>query len=172
VKTIRRHLVPILAIALALVTIAGIWAIAATNYGSEADPLVTLSYINDILTKEITDAASADTATKLEALAASLNSRIDELKTANPGSAKYAVLTIDAGATVKCEVGTEIIHRLGSVSCVAPASPGFIDNTDGTILENGSKLLKNHLYTVTIADRSFKANERSTVVIKGIYTVQ
>ncbi|MDR0858078.1 MAG: hypothetical protein LBN97_03495, partial [Oscillospiraceae bacterium] len=164
-KTIRKHIVPILAVSLVLVTIAGIWGIAASNYGTEADPLVTLSYINDILTKEITDAATADTQTKLDALAASLNGRLDELKTTNPVGARYVVLALDAGSTVTCDIGTEIIHRIGSVSCVAPSSPGFIDATDGTILESGSELVKNHLYTVTMEERSLKANERSTVVI-------
>ena len=62
--------------------------------------------------------------------------------------------------------------RVGSASCASPSSPGLIDSTDGSTLEGGRALVKNHLYLVTIKDNGIQATANNTkVLIRGTYTI-
>jgi len=147
-------------------------SIAAGNYGTEEDPLVTLSYLNDVLTKQITEQVNADFDAKLNTLETAFNSKVDELLTSDRVSASYVVLTLSKGQTVKCSVGAEIIHRLGSTVCVSDGETGLIDNTDAGVLRNGDALSANHLYLVSIDGRGLKAtSDSATVLIRGGYKV-
>jgi hypothetical protein len=63
--------------------------------------------------------------------------------------------------------------RVGSASCVAPSSPGLIDETDGTTLESGKGLVKNHLYMMTIDERGVKATaETVKLLVRGSYSIR
>ncbi|MDR0819911.1 MAG: hypothetical protein LBN43_10120 [Oscillospiraceae bacterium] len=155
----------------ALMFAVGIISMAAAGKpGSADDPLITLSYLNDVVTKQITEQTSKEITDKLAALEIELNAKID----ANTGTIgavqdKFKVVTLEAGQTITLSVGAELIHRLGNVTCVAGAAPGLIDSTDGSVLDNGKALAKNHLYLATVEGRGIQASEKSTVVIRGAY---
>ncbi len=86
-------------------------------------------------------------------------------------SAGYTKVEVASGKTVTGKIGTEILLRLGSASCVASGDTGLIDLTAGTTLSNGKALSANHLYMITIDGRGFKASANTTVFIRGQYTI-
>lgn len=87
------------------------------------------------------------------------------------GSGGTQKVEIKNGKTLTCELGTKVVLRLGSATCVASGSPGLIDLTTGNDLANGKALEKNHEYLCTIKGRGFKATADVTVFIDGAYTI-
>jgi len=126
--------------------------------GSQTDPLITRSFIKDSFLPQLRSAFAART----EAGVASAVS--------SPG---LLTLTLSAGQTVVCEVGTELLPRLGTVRAAGADYPVLVDSTTGENVSNGAALSANHLYLVTIAGNGFKADGNNTkVLISGTYTVQ
>lgn len=169
-----------IAIALAVLTavalVSGLTTLAVTSYGSESDPLVTLSYLNETVTPAIMEQWNA----ALEAKTAELQARLDELsgQTQPPESdgtapSGFVVLTLSKDQTVVCGIGTEIMPRLGSVVSFGPDSPRLVDETDASsVTAEGAALTVNHMYMVTIKGNGVKADRDNTkILIRGEYTV-
>lgn len=117
---------------------------AAGNAGSQEDPLVTYSYVNETFKNEV-------------------------LSEANGG---FVLVTMCRGQTLKGQVGTEVLLRVGTASCVAGSAPGLIDTTSATTLDNGVALSKNHLYMMTIEERGVKATADTVkLLVRGNYTI-
>ena len=117
---------------------------AAGSIGSADDPLVTYSYVNDTLKKEV-------------------------LSEANGG---FVLVTMKKGETLKGTVGTEVMLRVGTATCMASSAPGLIDTTSAGSIDNGAALSKNHLYMMTIEERGVKATAATVkVLVRGTYTV-
>ena len=122
----------------------GVTGAVAANVGSQEDPQVTYSYLNDTFKNEV-------------------------LAEANGG---FVLVTMSSGQTLKCEVGTEVMLRVGTAVCTASSTPGLIDTTSAGTLNNGAALEKNHLYMMTIEDRGVKATASTVkVLVRGSYTV-
>lgn len=170
---------------LVVVTLAG-FAVLATESGTQTDPLITLSYLTNTLTPAIlqqTDAKisanntllTSDLTEQINAFARQMDDKIAALEPGGqtPGtSSTYTVVSLNSGQTLSGTVGTEIMLRVGTAVCVASSSPGLIDMTDGSILNNGSALVKNHLYMATIENRGIKATAAAKVLVRGTYTVK
>ena len=152
---------------LASLTILSISVAAAGTAGSSSDPLVTLSYLNEKFLPELMTrvdeklAARTDTASK--ELRAQVDADIKRLEekygsqTSNEGASvgtvdSFAVVTMTNGQVLYGAIGCEVMLRVGTASVVSPSSPGLIDSTGGTTLDNGAGLTKNHLYMMTISD--------------------
>ena len=89
------------------------------------------------------------------------------------GSANYAVVTLSAGQVLEMDIGCEVMLRVGSASCDSPSSPGLIDSTGGTTLDDGGSLAVNHLYMATIEGRSVTADSDTVkVLVRGGYTIR
>lgn len=141
---------------LALCAIAGITVYAAYNYGTKDDPLITKSYLDEVLTPEL-----------MAELEAQLNAAGSDT------DAAFKVLTLSKGQTVTCQVGCEVMLRIGTATASGADSPVMVDTTSGSTLENGGALVKNHLYMVTIVNNGFTAYADTTkVLISGSYTVK
>ena len=70
------------------------------------------------------------------------------------------------------DIGCEVMLRVGTAVCVSPSSPGLIDETAATALNNGSALVQNHLYMMTIEGRGVRATAGTTkLLVRGSYTV-
>lgn len=199
---------------LVALAVTGYYAIAA-EYGSKEDPLVTVGYINDVLSPETLaeiqkvfdqqkaaldaqiEAKLQTSGAEIEAALAKYKSEIgdgtisdavieaiadqviakleaDGVNLGGSGSAtetSWKVVTLAAGKRLIGEVGCEIILRIGSANCVAPASPGLINLTGGSELAGGSALAQNTLYIVTVKDRGISSPQGCTVVVNGNYTI-
>lgn len=146
----------IICVLLALCAVAGVTVYAAYNYGTKDDPLITKSYLDEVLTPE---------------LMAEFNAQLDAAE-GSSGDGAFTVVTLSKGQTVKCQVGCEIMLRIGSASASGPDSPVLVDTTEGTTLENGGVLVKNHLYMATIVNNGLTATADVTkVLISGEYTI-
>ena len=76
------------------------------------------------------------------------------------------------GQTLKGQVGTEVMLRVGTAVCTASSAPGLIDTSSASTLDNGAALAKNHLYMMTIEERGVKATAGTVkLLVRGSYTV-
>ena len=84
----------------------------------------------------------------------------------------FKVVTLKSGQRITCAVGCEIMLRIGSAKAVGSVNPVLVDITQSTELKNGTALVKNHLYLVTIKDNGIQATANNTkVLIRGTYTI-
>ena len=139
----------------------------AAEAGSEGDPLVTLSYLNDTFLDTIL--------TKVDQKIAARNSQIaQELggQSASGTALTFTVVTLSKGQVLTGDIGCEVMLRVGTASCVSPSSPGLIDESSASALNNGGALVQNHLYMMTIEGRGVKATAATVkVLVRGGYTI-
>ena len=143
--------------AMALMTVS-----LAGGAGTDKDPLVTLSYLNETFKKEILQQVDQQIAERDRKLAAQ-----------GAGAAStFAVVDLAKGQTLTGAVGTEVMLRVGSALCVSPSAPGLIDETDGKTLNGGGGLVQNHLYMMTIEGRGVQASSDTVkLLVRGSYTI-
>ncbi|MBR5520294.1 MAG: hypothetical protein IKU55_06205 [Clostridia bacterium] len=85
----------------------------------------------------------------------------------------FRVITLKAGQKVVCEVGCEIMLRIGSAVATGSANPVLIDLVHNATVASGDALEKNYLYLVTIKNNGFTAGVDNTkVLIRGTYTIK
>ena len=124
----------------------------AADPGSNEDPLVTLSYINDVLMPQV-------------------KSYVDS-KTTTSGDG-FKIVNLNAGQTVIAQASTEMILRMGNAQIVATAKGGVADVTQGIDLQNGAVMPANHLLIVPLDDgRGAQMLSDGIIMIKGSYTVK
>lgn len=142
--------------ALVALTITGV-ALAAGTQGSQSDPLVTLSYINDVLVPELMARADEKIEAKTEAL----------MKEVQTGSrAVFATVEIPTGKKLNLTAGTQLILRQGA----ALNTDGIIDLTEGVSMWN--KLQPNHLYIATKDGQQVTVTENTLFLVQGRYTIE
>lgn len=159
-----------LSIILALAMGIGIGGYAATSYGTESDPLVTLSYLTDTLSPEVMEALEE----QLDLSETEIAAKFVELVAAQDGmvSDTYHVVSLGSGQTLKGSAGCEIMLRIGSVTASGSSEPALIDTTTGSSVSAGTSLEENHLYLVTIADNGVKATSSGTkILVRGEYSI-
>ena len=169
--------------ALALLAVGtGIGILAAeSGYGSQSDPLITLSYVNGILKPEL----ESKTSEALEKAARELSGKLDEKVAAYESSVRglvgsgsslpttdvFQLVTLEDGDTLICARGTEIMLRIGTAEAWGEDSPALVDTTSGDTLDDGDPMKKNHLYMVTINDCGLTATDDPVkILIRGSYT--
>ena len=135
----------------------------AAEAGSGADPLVTLSYLNDTFFNSVMQRVDQKIAERTgQALPGGSAS----------SASSFVVVTLSGGQTLTGGIGCEVMLRVGSAVCVAPSDPGLIDETTAATLANGASLAQNHLYMMTIEGRGVRATGGTTKVLaRGTYTV-
>ena len=169
---------------LAGTALAAFVAIAA-DVGSQGDPLVTLSYLNETFLGQIMDKVEEKLADRDKTLRQELEREISQAErellgklgsgtaTETGGTASsYVAVTLSSGQTLYGSAGCEVMLRSGSASCVASggSTPGLVDATTGGSINNGAALTKDHLYMMT-ADRAVKASGEVTLLVRGSYTI-
>ncbi|HYF93314.1 MAG TPA: hypothetical protein VD969_13875 [Symbiobacteriaceae bacterium] len=167
---------------------AGFWfggANAATGEpGTVADPLVTKSYVDEVVAslvgKDYVDQALARMADKAyvdQALSkldqtgsvdkAYLESRLAEMKTL------FEVVRAPKGAVVLGESGTEVVLRGGKATAIVSPMGGVLDATDGVDLTQDEPVKPNHLLVIPVSDgRGLTAQTDLILIVKGPYTVK
>ena len=134
---------------------------AAVRYGTQADPLITLSYLTDVKEPELADAY----AVKADAAVEELRSTVSGNVAAVTGD--YVSVELSDGQTVTCKAGTEVLFRAGSANAAADLS----DVTDGSQLEAGQALATNHLYLTRMDGGAVTASGGAALMIRGEYTI-
>ena len=135
--------------------------IALASPGTEADPLVSKSYIDDVLKPEIQQMIDASVA------------EIDGGSNTNAQPERFVVVEASKGDEIICEAGTELILRMGSATVIATKKGGLADVTSGYDLADGLQMPANHLLIVPVADgRGIRADAKIIVMIKGGYSIR
>lgn len=130
----------------------------AADPGSQDDPLITLSYVEDILMPQLKSYVDSKT-----------------LSGTSTGNAKegFEVVNLKKGQTVIGSKSTEFILRMGTASIVSTQKGGIADVTDGIDLQNGSRMPSNHLLIVPLDDgRGFTMQTDGIVMINGSYNIK
>ena len=158
--------------ALALLSITAVLSMTvslAAEPGTDKDPLVTLSYLNETFMDSILQ--------KVDQKIAERNSQLSQQLGGQAGgtsgtAASFTVVTLSSGQTLTGDIGCEVMLRVGTAVCVTPSSPGLIDESSAATLNNGGALVQNHLYMMTIEGRGVKATAATTkLLVRGSYTV-
>lgn len=139
-------------------------ATAAGGAGTQGDPLVTLSYLNDTFTGQIMD--------KVDGLIAQRNLQLGQGSgdPVLPTSSGFAVVTLESGRSLYGEAGCEVLLRSGEAACAASAPPGLVDATSGGSLAGGAPLEKNHLYLMTDS-RTLTSAPGAVLLVRGAYII-
>ncbi|NLY44143.1 MAG: hypothetical protein GX066_09315 [Clostridiaceae bacterium] len=131
---------------------------AVIEPGSEGDPLVTKSYIEEVMMPKIKQEI-------LEAVKGSSGSPEQPLK--------FEVVSVQKGQKLIGGAGTELILRMGKATVIATQKGGLADTTQGVDLPNGVPMPANHLLIIPVDDgRGFSANEDVLVMVKGTYRLE
>lgn len=133
----------------------------AADPGSSDDPLITLSYVNDVLIpqmKSYVDASVSSLGVGSSAL--------------NEVSSNYNIVNVSKGQTIIGSKSCHMIMRMGEGIIVATQKGGIADVTDGIDLAAGSGVPSNHLLIVPVDDgRGIKMNTDGILMISGSYSV-
>ena len=139
---------------LVVLLLAGVAAYAAANYGSREDPLITKSYLDEVVKPQL----ESDLQERLDAATA-------EMLTSVPG--EFARVELAAGQTLRCGVGTQLLPVQGSLT----AAGALADTTAGSAVAAGEDLDANHLYLAT-EEGGISAGGAATVLVSGTYLVE
>ncbi len=171
-KKIRAKFTAAAAIFLAVAMVVGVSAIAASNYGTSSDPLVTLSYLTGKLTPGIMTELQEYIDTAKNDLTSKFNSQISSVDSGGQSAADFTLVTLSEGQVLKCSVGTELLLRIGTAAGYGANEPVLVNETSGATLAAGKSVVKNNMYMVTIANNGIKATAATVkVLVSGTYTI-
>ena len=157
----KNRWVPRLLVLLVLCGVLNVTLSAATEAGSSDDPLVTLSYLNETYMDTI-----------MERVDQKIAQRNAQLSGGTSAASVFTVVTLSSGQVLTGDIGCEVMLRVGTATCVSPSSPGLIDETAASTLNNGGALVQNHLYMMTIEGRGVRATADTTkLLVRGSYTI-
>lgn len=143
---------------LVAVLLGGLGAYAVTNYGSESDPLITLSYLNSVLKPELEQKYNQQTKDSI----AELEARVEAVTDGG-----YTPVTVKANETLTCQAGCEFLVRSGE----AYVTEGMLNVTEGKELAKNDWLMKHHLYMAVVDNAAVRANSDIYLMVRGTYTI-
>ena len=135
---------------------------AVANYGTKEDPLVTSSYLQDVVQPRMEDAYRST----LDGEVREMEDQFADQVAAAGGS--YVLVTLESGQTLTGRAGTELLMRTGTAAVTQSAA---IDLTTGESAAVGAKLTENHLYLVQADGTGIQATADTTVMVRGGYSV-
>ena len=164
-KNLKKSII-IFTVVVALLT----FGVAADEaYSSKNDPLISLSYANNVLGPQI----MAEVLEKIESEYIKISDITDMM------SGELTVITLSKGDTLMCKGVCEIILLSGNATTLITASSnieagqGLVDVTDGTIVTNGTLIKANHKIVIPKADGRgiVVTGDSVTLIVRGAYTI-
>lgn len=155
------------------VAILGIGTMTAASglAGTQSDPLVTKSYVDDKISEIIGGNQDSDMLIRLneqEKLIVDMRQELDLLQ--QNASGKFEIIVVPQGSIIYGNESTEMIIRAGEGEVVALAAGGIQDITDGKDIAHGEMASKNNLLLVPRSDgRGLLATKQLTVMVRGGY---
>ena len=117
----------------------GLGAYAAGTAGTQGDPLISMSYLDDVLAPSIRSAYTS----RIESEARELEESVQNSLADAAGA--FEAVSLAEGEGTPCPAGTQMLFRSGT----AAATAALTDLTTGETLAAGSALAANHLYLAT-----------------------
>ena len=155
----------------------------AATAGSQNDPLVTLGYLTGVFQPKVQETVEDAVTEREDALQQEMEQAIqnwdkqvqaamDGEGSGNGAGAVFQVVTLEEGQTLVGDVGCEMMLRIGTGVCISDGTPGLIDVSAGTTLNDGQELETNHLYMVTISTRSVQVvSDTAKIMVRGPYSI-
>jgi len=175
----RKWVWAVLLVAIVLVGAISAASAATGTPGSEADPVVTKSYVDKtVKTAAETSAKAAAEAAVGPAAKAAVEAEIDTLTEKiregfSDGSGTFEVVNVPAGQSVIGKAGTEIIVRSGAAKAIDNGEDGVSDVTGGADLRGGVTVETNHLLLCPRDDgRGVYAASELWIMVRGDYTIR
>lgn len=181
----------VLVVAILVLSMAVISAADGVAPGSEQDPIVTQSYveqkseqikyyIDSLIAKangdnSIQDQEIAKLKAELELKNQEIAKLTEEIKNAaSSGIGKFQVVEMQKNQVLIAGEGAEIIPRSGRFSAVYGANGGLSDITSAKDMKNDEAIANNHMLIASRGDgRGMKAlADKSFLIIKGTYTLK
>lgn len=156
----------IIAAVAALAITAGSVTVLATQ-GDQEDPLVTLSYLQKVVTPELekkvdeaVKANSEELVKQLDIAITSYETRVDERLAA--AGAVFQSKDLKSGDSFTTDVGREVLLVSGSATAVG----ALVDTTAGGTVSDGGRLTVGHLYVTAGADAGMKATAAVSLMVR------
>lgn len=149
-----------------VVTVGAVAAFAAQ--GGKDDPLVTLSYLTQVVNPKLDEAVDAavkknteELSRQLEIAITSYENRVDE-KLSAAGSTTFTAKALAAGDKLTLPAGRELLFVSGSATAIGTLT----DTTAGTSVTQGQSLTAGHLYVTASADAGAQASAACSVMTR------
>jgi predicted RNase H-like nuclease (RuvC/YqgF family) len=180
--TVNKKIIAIVVTTLSLAVVFINASADGTIPGSEADPVVTQSYvelkseqtkyyIDSLIEKNNQDIANLKTQLEQknqEIL--KLQETVSQLSTDGGG---FAVVMLNKGKVLLTGSGAEVIVRSGNVTAITGTNGALADITSAKDLSTGGTVVLNHLLISSRDDgRGIKASSDSYLIIRGAYTIK
>lgn len=126
--------------------------------GSESDPVVSLSYLNN----------------KLNEIRDYIDEKVRERPKENQDGDSLQVVELQNGQILEGEAGTEIIKRSGKAIVIATELGGLSDVTSGVDIADGGVVPDNHLLIVPRSDGRgiFVTKDKTFIMVRGAYNIK
>ena len=167
------------AIVLACVMVVGAFSASAAG-GDQQDPLITLSYLTQVVKPELLEKVDKQVAANEQALNEKIDAAIENyskemeqaLSQEDVESSAFYAVWLDAGQTMIPAAGSELLLRMGGAKVSAGTSPVLLDATSGGSLEIGGALQMNHLYVAPLEAVGITADETGVLLLmRGTFTL-
>ena len=133
--------------------------------GDGNDPLVTLSYITDVLLPDIDSRIDKKVTT-------TVNEAMQSTESMQGGGESFVLVNVDKGYKLIGDEGTEIVLRSGSGTIIATKQGGLADLTAGADLADGTVIPLNHHLLIPRSDsRGMAFDAKAIVLVKGSYKI-
>lgn len=160
-----------------VIAVAGVSA-SATG-GDQTDPLVTLSYLTQVVKPELMQKVDEQVAANETALTEKLNAAINEysakmeqvLTQGGGNSSSYIVVPLSAGQILVPEAGSEVLLCSGAANVTSDSAGGLMNTTEGTGLDKAGALKANNLYVVPLEGTGIATSADSVFLVRGGYIV-
>lgn len=136
-------------------------AYAASNYGSQSDPLITMSYVTKVLQPGMEASFENAVTSAMTQLEQQFESEL---------TGAFKPVSVESGKTMTCNAGCEVLFRSGSANVTGTS--GLLDVTSGSTVSSGQGMTQNHLYMAAASGNGFKTSNTVTVLVRGTYTIQ
>jgi RNA-binding protein YhbY len=146
--------------------------IVADAVGTNDDPLISLSYLNEVVVPQITQTLETKlTKVAIDIATEAAKEEVATQVTQQSGTAFVAV-QVFAGQTLAGKEGTEMILRSGRAMAVCPGAAGLVDATQGLDLAGDKEIVSNHVYIIPREDgRGIKMESDGYVMVKGGFDI-
>lgn len=163
-------------------------AVITASYGSKSDPLVSLSYITEVLIPQTLTDADAIITSKTNTYNNTVSSKISSFESnfdALSGSDSFVssvaeqvnntittstVFTMTEGQTLVLSSGSEVLFRYGSAT--VPSGYGIVNVTTGKTVIDNESIVTNNLYLSAENAQKITVTQDTKVIVYGAYSVQ
>jgi hypothetical protein len=147
-------------------------AVYSSNVGTDSDPLVSKSYVDNQISILKSQMSQTTTQTSQTTQTTQPSQSTSQTSTDTTSYEGFETVAVPVGGTLYGGDGTEIILRAGKGTVFITGADGIADLTNGQNLKSGATVSMNHLMVVPRGDgRGIVVSEAAWFLVKGKYTL-